>query len=124
MAGYLAGDADVSIAVGAFWIAKLWSVGSPNQNRKYLFWIWHIEVHKRGQTFRLLGKMNASDTSADGCGLAHVIFCFCRSQMMLGLCVRDVARRHAKHQHESSSESSHNDLDTGRVKVLSLRKDA
>jgi hypothetical protein len=43
-----------------------------------------------------------------------VIFCFCRSQMMFGLCLRDAARREAKHQQESGSDSSHNDLDTGK----------
>jgi hypothetical protein len=27
-----------------------------------------------------------------------MIFCFCRSEMMFGLCLRDVARHEAKHQ--------------------------
>ena len=79
MARYLPAHADVSVAVGTFWVSEFWSVCPPNHNCKYLLRIWHIEVHKRRQTFRLLGKMSASNTSADRSGLTHMIFSFCRS---------------------------------------------
>ena len=79
MAGYLPAHADVLVTVGMFWVSEFWSVCSPNHNCEYLLRIWHVEVHKRGQTFRLLGKMSASNTSADRGGLTHMIFSFCRS---------------------------------------------
>ena len=76
MAGYLPAHADVPVAVGKFWVSKFESVRPPNHNCEYLVRIWHIKVHKRGQTFRLLGKMSASNTSADRSSLTHVISSF------------------------------------------------
>ena len=64
MAGYLPAHADVLVAVGTFWVSEFWFVCSPNQNCEYLLRIWDIDVYKRGQTFRLLGKMNTINTSA------------------------------------------------------------
>ena len=107
MAGYLPGDADVPVAIQSFRPAELRPVRSPNHNCENLFWIWHIEVHKRGQTFRLLGKMNASNSPTNSGGLTHMVFCFCRSQLFC-LCLRDAARHEAKHQQQCCSESSHN----------------
>jgi hypothetical protein len=51
--------------------------------------------------------MTTRNSPADSGGFTHVIFCFRRSQMMFGLCLRDVARRHAKHQQKCGSEDSH-----------------
>ena len=79
MAGYLPAQANAFVAVGTYCVSEFWFVLPPNHNCKYLVRILHIEIHKSGHTFRLNGKMSASNTSADGGAFAKVIFSFCRS---------------------------------------------
>jgi hypothetical protein len=116
MAGYLPADADVLVPVGTFWFSEFWSVRSPNHNRKYLFWIWHIEVHKRGQTFGLLGKMNASNSPTNSGCFAHVDF-FASAAVSSFVCA--CAMRHAVKQSINKSAARRGCMNIATVLAIS-----
>jgi len=74
MACYFPADAHTFVTVGSSWLAELQSVLPPNHNRKCLVWVRQIEVQESGQTWGLLSKMNTRNASANGGGLADVVF--------------------------------------------------